>query len=117
MTAADAARRGYRLSLDIKKSDCATLSVFIQRLHHPRLPLSPSRERVEPISQRVAIPFFAFPLVFCSCENNSEHLAISCHRLPGKSSFPLHIVARWAVAVTAEDGKEYNFDELGSSVG
>jgi len=63
MTAADAARRGHRSSLDIKKSDRATLLVFIQRRppaatlssHFRSLSLSlVPHERGEPISRRVA---------------------------------------------------------------
>lgn len=47
------------------------------------------------------------PSVFCSCENNSEHLAISCHRLPGNRSPPHREIA----IIVTEDRKGYNFDE------
>jgi len=57
MTAADAARRGYRSSLDIKKSDRATLFVFIQRLRPPAatLPLSLPSPRGEPIPRGIRL--------------------------------------------------------------
>lgn len=47
MTAADAARRDYRSSLDIKKSDRATLFVFIQQLRPPAATLSLSVWRTD----------------------------------------------------------------------
>lgn len=121
MTAADAARRG-RSSLDIKKSDRATLSVFIQQrspaITFLSLSLSLSARACRADTARgcggprppsLPLPRLLSSALVKTIASTWRFRVIDCR---GNRRFPC-IVARWAVTVTAENGEGYNSDELG----